>query len=118
MKSNLRGKGSQIVVVYAFNPSSQISEFEVSLVYGISSRTARATQRNPILKNQKPKKKKKVWWWKEVYFSLYAEVTVYKGSQGRNSGSYLKKKPWRNVVFRFFGFFFSFFKKNLIFYFN
>jgi hypothetical protein len=60
MKSNLRGKGSQIVVVYAFNPSSQISEFEVSLVYGISSRTARATQRNPILKNQKPKKKKGV----------------------------------------------------------
>jgi hypothetical protein len=26
----------------------QISEFEVSLVYKVSSRTARATQRNPV----------------------------------------------------------------------
>jgi hypothetical protein len=30
----------------------QISEFEVSLVYKVSSRTARATQRNPVLKNK------------------------------------------------------------------
>jgi hypothetical protein len=37
----------------------RISEFEVSLVYKVSSRTARATQRNPVLKNQKEKKKKK-----------------------------------------------------------
>jgi hypothetical protein len=37
----------------------QISEFEASLVYRVSSRTARATQRNPVLKNQKNKKKKK-----------------------------------------------------------
>jgi hypothetical protein len=28
-----------------------ISEFEVSLVYKVSSRTARAIQRNPVLKN-------------------------------------------------------------------
>jgi hypothetical protein len=28
-----------------------ISELEVSLVYRVSSRTARATQRNPVLKN-------------------------------------------------------------------
>jgi hypothetical protein len=35
----------------------QISEFEASLVYKVSSRTARATQRNPASK--KPKKKKK-----------------------------------------------------------
>jgi hypothetical protein len=28
-----------------------ISEFEASLVYKVSSRTARATQRNPVLKN-------------------------------------------------------------------
>jgi hypothetical protein len=38
----------------------QISEFEASLVYKVSSRTARATQRNPVSKNQK--KKKKVRW--------------------------------------------------------
>jgi hypothetical protein len=37
-----------------------ISEFEVSLVYRVTSRTARAIQRNPILKNQtKPKTKNK-----------------------------------------------------------
>jgi hypothetical protein len=29
-----------------------ISEFEVSLVYRVSSRTARATQRNPVSKNK------------------------------------------------------------------
>jgi hypothetical protein len=37
----------------------QISEFEASLVYRASSRTARTTQRNPVSKNQKKKKKKK-----------------------------------------------------------
>jgi hypothetical protein len=31
----------------------QISEFEASLVYRVSSRTARAIQRNSVLKNQK-----------------------------------------------------------------
>jgi hypothetical protein len=36
----------------------RISEFEASLVYRVSSRTARATQRNPVSKNQKKKKKK------------------------------------------------------------
>jgi hypothetical protein len=30
----------------------QISEFEASLVYRVSSRTARAIQRNPVSKNQ------------------------------------------------------------------
>jgi hypothetical protein len=30
----------------------RISEFEASLVYRVSSRTARATQRNPVLKNK------------------------------------------------------------------
>jgi hypothetical protein len=29
----------------------QISEFEASLVYRVSSRTARATQKNPVSKN-------------------------------------------------------------------
>jgi hypothetical protein len=36
-----------------------ISEFEASLVYRVSSRTARATQRNPVLKNQNTKQKTK-----------------------------------------------------------
>jgi hypothetical protein len=41
------------VVVHTFNPSSWeaeagISEFEASLVYRASSRTVKATQRNPV----------------------------------------------------------------------
>jgi hypothetical protein len=36
----------------------RISEFEASLVYIVSSRAARAIQRNPVSKNQKKKKKK------------------------------------------------------------
>jgi hypothetical protein len=41
-------------MVHAFNPSKgrQISEFEASLVYKVSSRTARAIQRNPVSKNK------------------------------------------------------------------
>jgi hypothetical protein len=34
----------------------QISEFKASLVYKVSSRTARATQRNPVSKKQKTNK--------------------------------------------------------------
>jgi hypothetical protein len=36
-----------------------ISEFEASLVYTVNSRTARATQRNPVLKNKKTTTTKK-----------------------------------------------------------
>jgi hypothetical protein len=36
----------------------QISEFEASLVYRVSSRTARATQRNPVSKTTKQTNKK------------------------------------------------------------
>jgi hypothetical protein len=50
---------SQAVVAHTFNSKHlggkdrQTSEFEASLVYRVSSRTARATQRNPVSKNQK-----------------------------------------------------------------
>jgi hypothetical protein len=36
--------------------SRWISEFEASLVYKVSSRTARAIQRNPVSKNKKTNK--------------------------------------------------------------
>jgi hypothetical protein len=36
----------------------RFSEFEYSLVYRVSSRTARATQRNPVSKNNNNKKAK------------------------------------------------------------
>jgi hypothetical protein len=35
----------------------QISEFEASLVYKVSSRIARATQRNPVSKTKQNKKR-------------------------------------------------------------
>jgi hypothetical protein len=35
-----------------------ISEFEASLVYKVSSRTAKATQRNPVSKNKTKQNKK------------------------------------------------------------
>jgi len=45
------------MAVHAFNPclggrGRGISEFKASLVYRVSSRTARTTQRNPVLKNK------------------------------------------------------------------
>jgi hypothetical protein len=36
----------------------QIFEFEANLVYSISSRTARATERNPFLKTKTKRKQK------------------------------------------------------------
>jgi hypothetical protein len=44
------------VVAHAFNPST---EFEASLVYKVSSRTARTTQRNPVSKNKTKQNKTK-----------------------------------------------------------
>jgi hypothetical protein len=50
-----------VVVVYTFNPSTQKAEagrsleFEVSLDYGVSSRTARATQKYSVSKQNKTK---------------------------------------------------------------
>jgi hypothetical protein len=44
------------MVVYAFNPSTQEDpEFEASLVHRVSSRTSRATQRNPVSKKKQTK---------------------------------------------------------------
>jgi hypothetical protein len=46
------------VVAHTFNPSTweaeagRFQEFEASLVYKVSSRKARATQRNPVSKNK------------------------------------------------------------------
>jgi hypothetical protein len=37
----------------------QISEFKASLVYRVSSRTTRATQRNPVLKSREGKEMKR-----------------------------------------------------------
>jgi hypothetical protein len=37
----------------------RISEFEASLVYKVSSRTARAIKKNPVLKKKKKKQQQK-----------------------------------------------------------
>jgi hypothetical protein len=53
-----RGDGAG-VVAHAFNPQHlggrgrQISEYKDSLVYKVSSRTARALQKNPVSKKKK-----------------------------------------------------------------
>ena len=51
------------MVAHTFNPSTggrgrQISEFKASLVYRVSSRTVRDTQRDPVSKKKKKKKKR------------------------------------------------------------
>jgi hypothetical protein len=54
------------VVAHAFNPNTLggggkdrwISEFEASLVYRVSSRTAKAIQRNPVSKTKQNKTNK------------------------------------------------------------
>jgi hypothetical protein len=61
-------RGRAVVAAHAFSSQHlggrdrQISEFEASLVYKVSSRTARTIQRNPVLKKKKKQKKKR-----EVY---------------------------------------------------
>jgi hypothetical protein len=47
------------MVAHTGGRGRRISEFEASLVYKVSSRTARAIQRNPVLKNKKHKTKKR-----------------------------------------------------------
>jgi hypothetical protein len=56
----------------------QISEFQASLVYRVSFRTARTTQRNPVLKNKTNKQTKKyIWLYVEVFEPL--ELGFVKG---------------------------------------
>jgi hypothetical protein len=52
----------------------QTSEFEASLTYRVSSSIARATQRNPVSKNQKKKKKKKERKGKKVCFGAEGKL--------------------------------------------
>jgi hypothetical protein len=50
----------QVVVTHTFNPSNWEAEAGGFLVYKVSSRTARAIQRNPVSKNKKQKQKQKL----------------------------------------------------------
>jgi hypothetical protein len=62
----------------------RISEFEASLVYRVSSRTARATQRNPVSKNQKIKQKQKS--------TCYLTLPQDSHQGGRLCSSYWRRK--------------------------
>jgi hypothetical protein len=53
------GGGTRLQSQHSGRKGWQISEFEASLVYRMSSRTARATQRNSILKNKTKQNKTK-----------------------------------------------------------
>jgi hypothetical protein len=83
----------------------QISEFKASLIYRVSSRTARATQRNPVSKktkkqnkqNQKKKKKKKnnsnfllntIQYGNKLSRSVFAFVFVFEQDPGFNPHNY------------------------------
>jgi hypothetical protein len=65
-RPNTKGKNktkqkNRAVVAHIFNPSTWEAEagrfeFEASLIYRVSFRTSRATQRNPVLKKPKPKR--------------------------------------------------------------
>jgi hypothetical protein len=71
-KSDFRpgGGGARLQSQHLGGRGRQISEFEASLVYKVSSRTAiRAIQRNPVLKNQKKKPKNQNQ--KKSDFSIY-----------------------------------------------
>jgi hypothetical protein len=57
MKEVGRG-GTGLYSQYLGGRGRQISEFEASLVYKVSSRTARAIQRNPVSKTNKQTNKK------------------------------------------------------------
>jgi hypothetical protein len=54
----------------------RISEFEASLVYRVSSRTARATQRNPVSKKQTNKQKRKHTYTRKLNNVLFNDNSV------------------------------------------
>ena len=51
-------KGGNSVILILKIKKRQISKFEASLVYGMSSRTTRVTQRNPVSGEKKKERKK------------------------------------------------------------
>jgi hypothetical protein len=61
-----------------------VSEFKASLVYRVSSRTARVTQRNPVLRkektNKQTKSKRRIHYF-PFYVCMCLHEAVYAGAQ-------------------------------------
>jgi hypothetical protein len=78
----------------------QISEFKASLVYKVSSKTARATQRNTVLKNQKEKEKKKRFHYIFLTFESSTDLETYleqqQQTQNKTKQNKTKKKTKNN----------------------
>jgi hypothetical protein len=68
----------------------QISEFEASLVYKVSSRTARAIQRNPISKNQEKTKPNQT---KKPLFGIYSLLNM----RSPREWSLCERSHWGNA---------------------
>jgi hypothetical protein len=86
-----------------------ISEFEASLVYKVSSRTAKAIQRNPVSKNKKTNKqtnKKELWLLfqrTQVQFSTTVcnsssrgPIPSYRHTYRQNTNAHLKREKKKN----------------------
>ena len=79
------GSGARLWSQHLGGRGRQISEFKASLVYKVSSRTARAIQRNPVSKNQKPKPKQNK-----------KKFEVPKGALGTWEGGDMGKGMWKS----------------------
>jgi hypothetical protein len=88
------------VVAHAFNPSTWEAEaggFLASLVYRVNSRTARAIQRNPVLKNQKKKKAKQSI--RHMSFNQHGENMAIRMFRGKPyCGQYRQFQTWETEV--------------------
>jgi hypothetical protein len=54
----------------------QISELKASVVYRVSSRTAKATQRNPVWKKKKRIVNKSFWLKQYIKYELFTEEII------------------------------------------
>jgi hypothetical protein len=75
-------------MAHGFNPNTWEaetggSEFEASLVYRVSSRAARATQRNPVSEKKKKKKNKKIVKQNKTKQKTFTTTTTQNNASGR-----------------------------------
>jgi hypothetical protein len=74
-----------------------ISKFEASLVYRVSSRTARAIQKNKRKKRKKKRREKKNLGKQEYTFNFESEVSKYGTVQSRGIGG-----EWSSLTCHFY----------------